>query len=134
MSVDARRESPLDATESKTLRTCGNSMRENRETPETPSLDGTEGRPEKADCRTSGMYVSGESDDPIVPAKPTNKTGKPEAEPVEGRGSTKGNTIQTAAGRAQNRKHASIGLEGVRQLAEEAQRLRVTTRGRSRMR
>ena len=117
MSGDDRREPPLDATESETLRMRGNSTRENRETPETPSTDGVVGRPEKAERRASGMHVSGESDDPIVPTKLANKTGRPQAEPAEGRGSTKGNTLQMAADRAQHREHASIGLEGVRRLA-----------------
>jgi group II intron reverse transcriptase/maturase len=106
---------------------CGSSMRENRETPETPSAVGTGGRPEKAPSRTFGTHVSGESDDPIVPTKPTNKAGLPAAEPVEGRGSTKGNTGQSAADRAQNRRHASIGLEGVRQVARRSKDTRFTT-------
>ena len=127
MSGSDTRESPRDATESETLRTRGNSMRENRETPEIPSAVGNGGRPEKAVSRTSGMHVSGESDDPIVPTKPTNKAGKPAAEPVEGRGSTKGNTGQFAADRAQDRKHASIGLEGVRQVARRSKDTRFTT-------
>lgn len=127
MSADDRRESPLDATESKTLCTRGNSMSENRETPEVSSVDGTGGRSEKAECRTSGMYVSGESDDPIVPAKPANKAGRPAAEPVEERGSTKGNTVQTAADRAQDRPHASIALEGVRQLARRSKETQFTS-------
>ena len=113
MSGNDKRESPRGATESETLCTRGNSMRENRETPETPSVDGTVGRSEKAVGRTSDMYVCGESDALIVPTKPTNNAGQPAAEPVEGRGATKGNTEQAAADRTQNRKHASIGLEGV---------------------
>ena len=113
MSGNVKRESPQGATESETLSMCGNSMRENRETPETPSVRGTVGRSEKAVGRTSDMYVCGESDVPIVPTKPTNNAGQPAAEPVEERGTTKGNTDQAAVDRAQNRKHASIGLEGV---------------------
>lgn len=85
------------------------------------------GRPEKVNSQTSGMYVSGESDDPIVPSKLANKSGQPEAELVEGRGSAKGNTFQTAADRAQNREHASIGLEGVRRLARRSKGTRFTT-------
>ena len=121
MSGDDKREPSLDATESKTLGTLGNSMRENREAQKTPSVDSTGGRPEKAVGRTSGVNVFGESDDLIVPTKRANKAGQPAAEPVEGRGSTKGNALQTAAGRAQHRKPglrtgkpASIGLDGVR--------------------
>jgi hypothetical protein len=44
-------------------------------------------RSEKARCRTSGMHVAGESDNPIVPGKPANNGRVPlHAEPVEGRG------------------------------------------------
>ena len=118
MGSDDKRELRPDVTESETLSTCGHSMRENRETPETPTTDGVGGRPEKVNSQASGMHVSGESDDPIVPAKPANKTGQPEAESAEGRGSAKGNTFQTAADRAQDRSHVSNGVEGVRQLAK----------------
>jgi hypothetical protein len=87
----ARRESLGHAAESKTLRTCGNSMRENRETPALPSTVGGAGRPEKALGRTSGMHGAGESDDLIVPTKRANNVGPTAtAEPVEGRGSRKG--------------------------------------------
>jgi hypothetical protein len=43
------------------------------------------------------MHVSGESDSPIVPKKPANNDpGAPRsAEPVEGRGLTKGNGMRT---------------------------------------
>ncbi len=75
MSGDDKREPSLDATESKTLGTLGSSMRENREAPKTPSADSTGERSEKGVCRTSGMYVYGESDDLIVPTKLANKAG-----------------------------------------------------------
>ncbi|MCP4378511.1 MAG: group II intron reverse transcriptase/maturase, partial [bacterium] len=73
------------------------------------------------------MHVTGESDIPIVPAKRANNVGQPAAESVEGRGVTKGNTTQSAADRTQNREHASIGLEGVRKLAERSKETRFTT-------
>jgi hypothetical protein len=92
----ARRESLGHAAESETLRTCGNSMRENRETPALPWRSTAQGRPEKAPSRTSGMHGAGESDDLIVPTKRANNVGpKATAEPVEGRGSRKG-TVQFA--------------------------------------
>jgi RNA-directed DNA polymerase len=118
---------PVDAAASKTLSMRGSSMRENRETPETPWADGGEGRPEKATSQTSGMHVSGESDGPIVPTKRANKAGPPPAaEPVEGRGSTKGNVL--AIGRAPD---AEPGprvdrLEGVRQAARRDKKARFT--------
>lgn len=127
MGSDGKRESRPGVTESETLSTCGNSMRENRETPKAPTTDGVAGRPEKVNSQTSGMHVSGESDDPIVPTKRANKSGQPEAEPVEGRGSAKGNTFQTAADRARNREHVSIGLEGVRRLAKRSKGTQFTT-------
>ena len=79
------------------------SMRENRETPETPSSLNGEGRSEKAESRTSDMHVSGGSNDLIVPTKRANNAGLPAAEPVEGRGSAKGNALQAAAYRTQSR-------------------------------
>jgi len=127
MDSRVEREWLFDATESETPRTCGNSMRENRETPEAPPPDGGGDRPEKVYSRTPGMHVSGESDDPIVPTNPTNKTGRPAAESAEGRGSTKGNALQTAADRAQDRVSVSIGLEGVRQAARRDKATRFTT-------
>lgn len=84
------RELTPGVTESEAPCTCGNSMRENRETPETPSKDGIAGRPEKVNSQTTGMHVSGESDDPIVLTKPANKAGQPAVESVKGRGSASG--------------------------------------------
>ena len=117
MSGRANRKLPLDAAESETHRMRGNSMRGNRETPESLTVDGAVGRPEKAYGRTSGMYDSGESDDLIVPGKRANKAGQPAAEPVEGSGSTKGNAMQPTAYRTQSRDSASSGLHRVRQAA-----------------
>ena len=98
---DANRKPPMDAAESETLRMRGNSMHGNRETLETSPSDNarraTDGeRSEKALCRTTDTHVSRESDGLIVPRKRANNAG-PEAaaEPVEGRGSTKGNATRT---------------------------------------
>jgi hypothetical protein len=88
------RESLGHAAESETLRTCGNSMRENRETPALPWPIVGQGRPEKASGHTSGMHGAGESDDLIVPAKRANNVGpKATAESVEGRGSREGTVL-----------------------------------------
>jgi hypothetical protein len=62
------REPSGNAAESETLRRCGNSLRENRETPAMPLAVGGKGRPEKASGPTSGRHVAGESDDSVVPA------------------------------------------------------------------
>jgi hypothetical protein len=94
---DVTREPPRNATESKTLRMRGNSLHGNRETPKAsatpnaPQAGDAAERPEKALGHTSGMHAFGESDGSIVPKKQANKAGASAAEPVEGRGPTKGN-------------------------------------------
>ena len=104
MKDNAKRESSVNAAESKTLSMRGSSMRENRETPAMPSAGGGVGRPEKAASPTSGMHVAGESDDLIVPTKRANKAGPMAvAESVEGRGSTKGNARRCVTRRTQSR-------------------------------
>lgn len=124
---DDRRELSSDATESETPRTSGNFMRENRETPSTPSPNGGGGRPVKAIGQTTGVHVGGESDNLVVPTKQANKAGRPAAEPVEGRGLTKGNTRQPTMCRAQDRESVWDRLEGVRQLARRDKEVRFTT-------
>lgn len=131
MKSDGNREPLFNAAESQTPSMHGNSMRENREAQATPSSDGGEGRSGKARCRTPDMNVAGESDDPIVPAKRANKAGRPEkgqpaAESVEGRGSTKGNAMQTAACRTQCRGSVSNGLQRVREAARRDKKARFT--------
>ena len=87
---DANRKPLMDAAESKTLCMRGNSLRGNRETLETPAPS-WRGTVREGVCRTADTHVSRESDGPIVPEKRTNKAGpKAAAEPVEGRGPTKG--------------------------------------------
>jgi group II intron reverse transcriptase/maturase len=121
-------EPPVDPAQSETLSMRGNSSLGNREIPGVPAADATAGRPEKAEGRTSGMNARGKSDDRVVPEKRPNKSSEtPPAEDVEGRRSTKGNTSETAAHRAQNRKCASIGLRGVREKARRDKRARFTT-------
>jgi len=95
MSDDNRK--PLaDIAESQTLCMRGHFLHGNRETLETPSSDDGGGRFGKAHGRTPTMHVTRESDDSIVPQKRANKAGpKAAAEPVEGRGSTKGSVAQT---------------------------------------
>ena len=123
----ARRKRFDNAAESETLRTRGHSMSGNRETPAAPSSDGDEGRSEKAGRPTPDAHAAGESDDPIVPAKRTNKAGpSATAESVEGRGSTKGNAF--ADGRAPDTAPDPRvdRLEGVRQVARRDKQVRFT--------
>src|SRR5713101_4285756 len=121
------REPSGNAAESQTLSMCGNSLRENRETPAMSLTVGGKDRPEKASGHTTGMHVAGESDDPIVPTKQTNKVGQPAAaESAEGRGSTKGNVF--AVGRAPDSAPEPCvdRLEGVRQVARKDKKARFT--------
>ena len=118
---DAKRKPLVDAAESETLRMRGNSLHGNRETLETPSPKVGEGRSEKALCRTADMYVSRESDGPIVPEKRANNAGpKAAAESVEGRGLTKGNAEQTLLVPDAVPERRGMGLLGIREAAEKS--------------
>ena len=101
----------------------GNSMRENRETLQAPTLDGV-GRSKKAKSRNFDMYVCGESDGFIVPAKRANKVDAYAlaAESAEGRRPTKGNAPQSHLRRTQSRGCESQGLWRIRQAARAAGR------------
>ena len=122
-----KRELFSDSTQSKTLCTCGNSLRGNREVPEIPSPDGGDGRSGKAGSYTPDMNVSGKSDGCIVPGKPPNK-GRDDlpAEVVEGRRPTKGNTKQAATVRTQCRVAVSTGLQRVREVMRRNKDVRFT--------
>jgi group II intron reverse transcriptase/maturase len=72
------------------------------------------------------MYGHGQSDSPVVPAKSPNKTGRPVAEGMEGRGLAKGNSAQRNALRTQSRAGASTALERVREVAEQDKKVRFT--------
>src|SRR5262249_57736901 len=82
-----RREQSFDSAESETLGMWGSSMRENRETLQTPTRDGGVGRSKKAKSRNVDMHVCWESDGLIVPVKRANKAGgyALAAESAEGR-------------------------------------------------
>src|ERR671918_2889253 len=118
MKGSVRRELFFDTAESETLGMWGNSMRENRETLQTPALDGSVGRSKKAKSRNVDRHVCGESDGLIVPAKRANKAGAQDAlvaESAEERRSTKGNAPQAHSYRTQSRGCESQGLWRVRQ-------------------
>ena len=126
------REPSRNATESETLGMRGNSLHGNRETPEasvtpnTPPGDGAAERPEKALGRTSGVHVFGESDGSIVPEKQANKADGSAAEPVEGRGPTKGNDLPTGHVPDAEPGQRGHGWQGVREAAKRDQKMRFT--------
>ena len=98
MKGSVRRERSFDTAESETLGMCGNSMRENREALQMPTLDGGVGRSKKAKGRNVDMYVCRESDGLVVPAKRANKADAYAlaAESAEGRRATKGERTTSA--------------------------------------
>jgi RNA-directed DNA polymerase len=111
-------------TESETTGTVGNFPRGSRETLEI-SASREADRSEKARCRKSDAYVSGESDSSIVPKKRANNDGvPPSAESVEGRGLTKENAKPSLLDWTQRRKPRSRGLLGVREAAQRDKTMR----------
>jgi group II intron reverse transcriptase/maturase len=63
------------------------------------------------------MNAGEKSDSAIVARKPTNKAGRPAAEPVERRAETKGNAGQQSTRRAQDRASVSQALDRIRHAA-----------------
>ena len=98
MKGSKKRERSFDAAESKTLSMYGSSMRENRETPQTPTVDGGVGPSGKAESRNPDVHVCGESDVLVGPTKWANKVDEhldragcaPAAESAEERRSDQG--------------------------------------------
>src|SRR5262249_9813656 len=112
MKGSDRREQSFDTAESETLDMWASSMRENRETLQTPTPDGV-GRSQKAKSRNVDVHVCRESDGLIVPTKRANKAGAQSAlaaESAEGRRATKGNAPQAHSCRTQSRGSESQGL------------------------
>jgi RNA-directed DNA polymerase len=66
------------------------------------------------------------SDSSIVAAKLANKPGRPDAEPVEPREETKGNTPEPHTRRTPSRTSVSPGLERVRERARQGKKERFT--------
>jgi RNA-directed DNA polymerase len=122
---DEKREPLASPAQSETPGMLENSMRENRETPQV-SGSNTPDRLEKATSYKTGMYASGESDEPVVPAKRLNKEEQSLAESVEGSGSTKGNTDEAFTRRTQGRERVSQGLGGVREAARRDKKQKFT--------
>ena len=63
------------------------------------------------------MHGREKSDPAIVAVKPTNKAGRPAAEPVERRAGTEGNADQQSTRRTQSRESVSQALDRIRQAA-----------------
>jgi RNA-directed DNA polymerase len=72
------------------------------------------------------MYGRGKSDSATVAVKPTNKAGKPAAEPVEPRAGTKENADQSSTLRTQGRDRVTQALERVRQAARQRKKEQFT--------
>ncbi len=72
------------------------------------------------------MYGGEKSDSAIVARKPTNKAGRPAAEPVERRAGTKGNAGQQSTRRAQDRASVSQALDRIRHAARHGRKERFT--------
>jgi RNA-directed DNA polymerase len=72
------------------------------------------------------MHGLEKSDRPIVPSKSANKAGEPAAEPMEGRGGTKGNADQQSADRTQSRKAVSQAQARIREAVNRNRTERLT--------
>jgi len=72
-------------------------------------------------------HEHGKSASAIVAGKPTNKTERSVAEPVERRAGTKGNADQQSTRRAQDRGSVSQALDRVRQVARQRKKERFTS-------
>jgi RNA-directed DNA polymerase len=73
------------------------------------------------------MHEPEGSDSGIVVTKPTNKAGRPAAEPVERRPGAKGNAEQQSTRRAQDRESVSQALERVRTAARQRRKEKFTS-------
>lgn len=116
--------------ESENLSMCGNSKRENRESPGASqgSFFDLWERSENASGGTADMHATGQSDKSVVPTKLTNNDDTDSsAESVEGRDLANGNVEQSASHRTPGRvKRESRGLPGVREAARNSSTLRFT--------
>jgi len=89
--------------------------------------DGTVERAGKAGGRTPAMYGHGKSDRSVVPEMQVNKVRLRTAEPTEGRGLAKGNSLRSDTSRTQSRMDGvTSGLERVRLAAKRDKDARFT--------
>ena len=89
-------------------------MHGNRETSGASAPETAADRREKAQCHTTRMHASEESDRGEVPKSRSNNEAQAKAEGEEGRLRIKENASPTHTGPAQNRERVSQGLAGVR--------------------
>jgi group II intron reverse transcriptase/maturase len=121
---DNNRKPCIDPARSETLRMSGSFLHRNWEVSSVSGIvypDGTG----KVDDRKPVIYAGEKSDTSVVPKKPPNN-GNPPAEVVEGSDVTKGNAFDSPAPQTQRRISASMGLEGVREIARRNKRERFT--------
>jgi RNA-directed DNA polymerase len=90
-----------------------------------PSLGG-DGPHREGEGPKPMMDAGEKSDFAIVATKPTNKTGRQVAEPVERRAETEGNAGQQRMRRAQDRESVSQSLDRIRQAARQRKKERFT--------
>jgi RNA-directed DNA polymerase len=114
-----------DPAQSKTLSMRGNSLHGNREVPVSSIADGSMYRSGKGTPQNPDMHGTGKSDGGIVPMKSPNNGRRP-AEAMEGRPSTKGNSVQTATSPTQSGIDVSPGLQRVREVASQDKKVRFT--------
>lgn len=125
----AMREPSEDSTRSETLSMRGSSLHRNWEISSVPVERLAAGRSGKADGHTPDLDAGEKSDACVVPMNDPNKgdASKPApAEGREGRRAAKGNARQSPAPRTQCRARASMGLEGVREVARKSREVRFT--------
>jgi RNA-directed DNA polymerase len=73
------------------------------------------------------MHEHGKSAPAVGAEKPTNKAGRPAAEPVEQRAGTEGNAEQQNTRRAQYRESVPSALDRIRQIARERKKEKFTS-------
>jgi hypothetical protein len=127
METEGHIASCATASATRTLRSQSPSARQyvHRTGPGRPSC-GPSGPGEEGQGRTLTMHDTRESDNGIVPQKPSNQEQLCLREGVEGRPLTKGNTFPSPAARTQSRGPASRGLGRVRQAAKRDKHLQFT--------
>ncbi|TAG44250.1 MAG: group II intron reverse transcriptase/maturase [Betaproteobacteria bacterium] len=122
---DANHKPCSDPARSKTLNTPGSLLHGSWEVSSVSDAQAPDGTG-KANSRNPVAHADEKSDTPVVPKKPPNKGDAP-AEVVEERGVAKGNANKAPAPRTQRRdKCASMGLDGVREVARRDKTERFT--------